>query len=200
VRADSPYRSIADLVGKPVAWGAQGSGLVILGRYAMDGLGFDAAKDFQPIYLERAGDGPAMVLDGRAAALWGGGAGWPGFTAVASGPQGARFIAPSADERARIQAKHPFLKTLTIPAGAYPGQRDAIVSVGSWSFILVRPDLPDESAYRLAKALHGGERALAARLPQGHETTAANTVAAAPRPELIHPGVRRYLKDIGLTN
>ena len=41
----------------------------------MDGLGLDAAKDFQPIYLERAGDGPAMVLDGRVAALWGGGAG-----------------------------------------------------------------------------------------------------------------------------
>ncbi len=83
VRADSSYRRIADLLGKPIAWGAQGSGLVILGRYAMDGLGFDAAKDFQPIYLERAGDGPAMVLDGRAAALWGGGASWPGFTTVA---------------------------------------------------------------------------------------------------------------------
>src|SRR5215471_1138463 len=52
VRADQPYRSIADLKGKPIAWGAQGSGLVILGRYAMDGLGLDAAKDFQPIYLE----------------------------------------------------------------------------------------------------------------------------------------------------
>ncbi len=65
VRADSPYHTIADLKGKPIAWGAGGSGLVILGRYAMDGLGLDAAKDFQPIYLERAGDGPAMVLDGR---------------------------------------------------------------------------------------------------------------------------------------
>jgi len=200
IRGNQPYRGIADLKGKPVVWGARGSGLVVLARYVLDGLGLDMERDFQSSYLDRAGDGPAMVQDGRAAALWGGGAGWPGFTAVASGPQGARFIAPSADERARIQAKHPFLKTLTIPAGAYPGQRDAIVSVGSWSFILVRPDLPDESAYRLAKALHGGERALAARLPQGHETTAANTVAAAPRPELIHPGVRRYLKDIGLTN
>jgi uncharacterized protein len=71
VRADSPAKSIADLKGKPIAWGAAGSGLVILGRYVMDGLGLDAAKDFQPIYLERAGDGPAMVLDGRVAALWG---------------------------------------------------------------------------------------------------------------------------------
>ena len=69
VRADSPYRHIADLKGKKIAWGAAGSGLVILGRYVMDGLGLDAAKDFEPVYLERAGDGPAMVLDGRVAAL-----------------------------------------------------------------------------------------------------------------------------------
>ncbi len=80
VRADQPYRSIADLKGKPIAWGAGGSGLVILcALRSVDGLGLDAAKDFQPVYLERAGDGPAMVLDGRAAALWGGGGGWPRF-------------------------------------------------------------------------------------------------------------------------
>src|SRR5206468_8055375 len=38
--------------------------------------------------------GPKMVLDGRAAALWGGGIGWPGFDAVAKSDAGARFIAP----------------------------------------------------------------------------------------------------------
>jgi hypothetical protein len=198
VRGDQPYRTIADLKGKAVAWGARGSGLVVLARYVLEGLGLDMERDFQSIYLDRAGDGPAMVQDGRAAALWGGGTGWPGFTTVARGPQGARFIAPSADERARIQSKHPFLKTMSIPAGAYPGQDEAIVSVGSWSFILARPDLPDDAVYRLAKALHGGEAALAARLTQGHETTAANTVAAAPRPDLIHPGARRYFREIGL--
>src|SRR5260370_27103639 len=32
VRADAPYRSIVDLKGKPIAWGAQGSGLGALGR------------------------------------------------------------------------------------------------------------------------------------------------------------------------
>ena len=198
VRGDQPYRGIGDLKGKPVAWGARGSGLVVLARYVLDGLGLDMGRDFQSIYLDQAGDGPAMVLDGRAAALWGGGSGWPGFTAVARGAPGARFIAPSAEERARIQAKHTFLKTLTIPAGAYPGQSEPVMSVGSWSFILARPDLAEETAYRLARALHRGETALGARLPQARETTAANTVAAAPRPDLIHPGARRYFREQGL--
>jgi len=198
VRADSPHRRVHDLCGKPVAFGARGSGLVILAKYVLDGLGLDQERDFQAVYLDRAGDGPAMVLDGRVAALWGGGVGWPGFTAVASAPGGARFLAPDAEGLRRIQAKHAFLKPLTIAAGSYPGQDAAIPSVGSWSFVLARPGLPDDVAYRLAGALHRGEAALARRLPQGRETTAANTVAAAPRPGLLHPGVARYLRDAGL--
>jgi uncharacterized protein len=132
------------------------------------------------------------------AALWGGGIGWPGFTTVAESPVRARFIAPDAQEIARIRAKHPFLKPLTLAAGSYKGQGAPIASVGSWSLILARDGLEDGLACRLARALHRAEAGLARRLPQARETTAANTLAAAPRPELIHPGVRRYLHEAGL--
>ena len=43
---------------------------------------------------------------------------------------------------------------------------------------------PDETAYLLARAIHRAEAPLAARLEQARETTMANTLAAAPRPEL----------------
>jgi TRAP transporter TAXI family solute receptor len=198
VRADSPYKTIHDLVGKPIAFGAKGSGLPILSRYILDGLGLKQDEDFKAIYLDRAGDGPAMVEDGRAAALWGAGVGWPGFAAVAESPGGARFIAPTAEEIARIRAKHTFLKPLTVPAGSYPGQTAAINSIGSWSFILVRDNLPDDVTYRLAKTLHGVEATFCKKLPQACETTAANTVAAAPSLDLIHPGVLKYFRDIGV--
>jgi TRAP transporter TAXI family solute receptor len=198
VRADSPYRSIRDLVGHPIAFGAKGSGLPILSRYMLDGLGLKQDEDFQSIYLDRAGDGPAMVLDGRVAALWGAGIGWPGFAAVAASPSGARFIAPDADEIARIRAKHSFLKPLTVPAGSYPNQTTPIHSMGSWSFILARESLPDDVAYRLARTLHGVEATFCKKLAQACETTAANTVAAAPNVELIHPGVMKYFREIGL--
>jgi uncharacterized protein len=196
VRGDSPVHAIAELRGRPVVFGARGSGLVILARYVLDGLGLDQARDFEPIYLDRAADGPAMVLDGRAAALWGGGIGWPGFTAVTRA--GGRLLAPDASDIRRIQSRHAFLKTLPVPAGSYPGQREALVSVGSWSFVMARPTLGEDVAYRLARALHAGVTALAARLPQAAETTAANTVSAAPSRDLIHPGVRRHLRELGL--
>ncbi len=197
-RADSAHRSITDLLGKPVAFGAQGSGLVILARYVLDGVGLDMNRDFQAVFLERAGDGPAMVADGRVVALWGGGIGWPGFAAVASSPGGARFIVPDAAQAQTIMQKHGLLKPLTVPAGSYAGQTAPIVSVGSWAFVIARSSLPEAAAYRLARALHLGESTIARRLAQAAETTAANTVAAALRPDLIHPGVQRYLREAGV--
>ena len=197
VRANSPYRSISDLKGKPVVWGAGTSGFIVLARYVMDGLGLDMKKDFQAILLEKAGDGPPMVLDGRAAAMWGGGVGWPPFMAIAKGPAGGRFISPSADEVKRITAKHSFLKPNTLPAGSYPGQDAPIVSVGSWPFVLARASLPDDVAYRLARALHRGQGALGKRIEQAKESTLENTLAAAPRQDLIHPGVLRYMREAG---
>jgi TRAP transporter TAXI family solute receptor len=198
VRADSPAATIADLKGKPVVFGAKGSGLTIRGRTALDGIGLDADRDFQAIYLDKAGDGPIMVLEGRAAALWGAGVGWPGFAAVATAQNGARFIVPDGAEIARILAKHPFLKAMAMPAGSYPGVDATLQSVGSWSYVFARPGFPGELAYRIARALHAGEMALAARLAQARETTAANTATAAPGSALIHPGTLRYLREIGL--
>ena len=192
VRGDSPYRSLGDLAGKPVVLGTQGSGITALGRTVFDSLGIEV----RPITLEKAADGPPMLLDGRADALWGAGVGWPAFSALAK--TGGRFLAPDEQEIATILRKNPALQTVTLPAKSYSGQDAPLRSVGSWSYVLAKPELPAEAAYLLARAIHRREAALAARLEQARETTLANTLAAAPRRELIHPGVLRYLAEAGL--
>ena len=192
VRGDSPYRGIADLKGQPVVLGTPASGITALGKTVLESLDITV----KPIYVEKAADGPAMLMDGRAAALWGAGVGWPAFTALAK--SGGRLIAPSAGEVQRILARQPALQAVTLPALSYPGQDAALHSVGSWSYVLARLDLPEQTAYLLARAIHRAEAPLAARLPQARETTMANTLQAAPRRELIHPGVLRYLREAGI--
>ena len=199
VRADSPYKTIRDLVGLPVAFGARGSGLPILSRYVLDGIGLKQDEDFQ------------VDLSRSRRRRPGHGAGWTGRGAVGRRHRLARFCrpwppAPAARVSSRptparsraSRAKHTFLKPLTVPADSYPNQAAAIDSVGSWSFVLTRENLPDDVAYRLARTLHGVEAALCRKLPQACETTAANTVAAAIKPELIHPGAMKYFREIGV--
>lgn len=193
VRGDSPYRSIAELRGKPVVLGTQASGVTMLGRTVLDSLEIQV----QPIILEKAADGPPMLLDGRAEALWGAGVGWPAFTALAK--SGGRFIAPDAAQIKAILQKNPALQAVTLPARSYPGQDAPLQSVGSWSYVLTTADLKEDTAYLLARAIHRAEAPFAARLEQARETTMANTAAAAPRAELIHPGVRKYLQELRLT-
>jgi hypothetical protein len=192
VRADSPHRTIADLKGRPVVLGTSASGVTALGRTVLRNLDVEV----QPIILEKAADGPPMLLDGRADALWGAGVGWPAFTALAKA--GGRFIAPSAEEVDRILGRELSLQAVTLPAKSYPGQDAPLRSVGSWSYVLTTDKLSDEAGYLLARAVHRAEAPFAMRLEQARETTLANTVAAAPRPDLIHPGVRKYLQEAGI--
>ena len=61
VRADSPYRTIADLRDRPVVLGTQASGITALGRTVLRSLEIPVKE----ITLEKAADGPPMLLDGR---------------------------------------------------------------------------------------------------------------------------------------
>jgi TRAP transporter TAXI family solute receptor len=189
VKADSPHRTISDLRGKSVVMGTQASGVTQLGRTVLDSLGVEV----KPIFLEKAADGPPMLMDGRAEALWGAGVGWPAFTALAK--QGGRFIGPTPEEVKRILEKQPALQAVTLPAKSYPGQDQPLPSVGSWSYVLANKEMKEDTAFLLARAVHRAEAPLAARLEQARETTMANTLAAAPRRDLLHPGVLKYLQE-----
>jgi TRAP transporter TAXI family solute receptor len=195
VKGDSPARTFSDLVGERVAWGTRSSGLTLLGEYVTEALGLDRDKDFDAVYLERAGQGAPLVLQGEVAAQWGGGVGWPNFTRILEA--GGRLVGVTDDQAQRISAKYPFLQPMTIPANSYPGQSEPLKTVGSFSFLLARADLPDELVYRLTKAIHKAQPELARRLTQGRDTLPENTWKAAGDPDRLHSGTRRYLAELG---
>jgi TRAP transporter TAXI family solute receptor len=197
VRADSRYRTIGDLKGRPVVWNVKGSGIAVQARYMMDGLGLDIDKDFEPIYTDDRTSGPALVFEGKAVALWGGGLRWPGFVEMANDVRGCRFVLPSAEEIKAIRAKYDFLRPIVVPAGLYPGQYDALTTVGAWSYLLAREGLDDDMGYRLASDLYRMERG-GSLSRQLEESTTKNTIAGLPRPGLLQPGVQRFYQEKGL--
>jgi uncharacterized protein len=197
VRADSRYRSITDLKAARVVWNAKGSGIAIQASYLMSGLGLDMDKDFEALYPESRMDGPAMVIGGRAAALWGAGLRWPGFVEMFNSFTGARFVVPSAEEIKTVLAKHPFLREMSVPAGLYRGQSNALKTVGTWSYLLARDGLDDQIGYRLANDLYRIEKAgTLSRLLV--ESTVKNTLASLPGTDMLQPGVLRFYKEKGL--
>ena len=139
-----------------------------------------------------------MILEGQASALWGAGNRWPGFVKIANDVRGARFITPDDEELTRIVDKYPFMRRISVPAARYPGQSDPLLTVGSWSYVLARPNLDEAVGYDLAAALHKAERMGNMFGGQVAESTAQNTLKALPRRDALHPGVERYFREVGL--
>jgi len=196
VPADGPVTAFTDLRGRPVALGTRSSGLTAMGRTILRGAGLDPEQDIRPILLDHAGDGPAMLRDGRAAALFGGGTGWPGFRAVAQAPGGARFLGPPAGAIPAILAASPSLRRMTVPPATFPGQTEAIETVGSWSFVLGKPGLDPAAVARLVAAIDKAKPALARRLPNERPSDPRDLAAAVPA-EWLHPATASYLRQTG---
>lgn len=194
VRADSPIRAVADLRGRRVALGTHASGLTVMGRSVLRGSGIDPDGAITPILLDRAGDGAAMVLDGRADALWGAGTGWPGFRVLADAPGGARFFGPAPEAIEPILALHPSLRRVSVPAGALRGQETPVETVGSWSFVLARAGIEAGAVARLVRAMDRGNAALARAYPAGGDAAPRNLVAAVPA-AWLHPESAAYLRE-----
>jgi uncharacterized protein len=105
---------------------------------------------------------------------------------------GLRLLEIEPTTAVRMRAQYPFYKPAVIPAGTYPGQKDAITTVGVDNLMLCRDDLDEALVYGLTKAFFEG-------LPQLVEL---NEIARQVDPDLapatpipLHPGAARYYRE-----
>jgi len=190
VPLDSPVTTVADLAGRRLASGQVGSGTKLVVERCLRASGvpeggvqvLDLSLEESTAALER-GDVDAVAFV----------SGFPIATLVELGqrlPLRAidlgDLVAPLAAESGSEYVAGPF------PAGPY-GLPEAVETVSIKTYMLATPNLPDDVAYGFASVIFERQDALARRVPDIRQPTAAAGIFTQPIP--LHPGALRYFRD-----
>ena len=189
----SGIRSVADLRGKNVSVGDAGSGVEFNARQILEAYGLT----FNDIGKQNLGFGPSAdaLRDGKIDA----------FFCVAGAPTAAIVdLAASKDitlldiddaHAAQLIKNYPFYTRFPVPAGSYKGQNSDVMTVAVKATFIVSAKLPEDTVYRLTKALFESKAEIEAANIKGKELTSSYAVEGVSVP--FHPGAAKYLKEIG---
>jgi TRAP transporter TAXI family solute receptor len=103
---------------------------------------------------------------------------------------------PDDKYQVMLQDLGPAFLSGTIPAGVYKGQDQPVHLPMLLLCVSVRPDFPEDTAYKITKTLMENQEALKAIHNVGKEWTLANTLRPPPAP--FHPGAVKYFKEKGV--
>ena len=210
-RRDSGIGSVADLRGRRVSVDVEGSGTLVEARLILDAFGLggsDLGSDTLGADGPKAGAiEPVFASPGRALDLMAAGeldalflvAGAPA-AAVGEllGEQAATLVPIIGPEVDTLLRAHRFLVPDTIPAGTYPGQTEAVATLGVAALWLVAADLDADLVHAITAALW--QPAARARLVTGHPKGEAIQLQHALRGVAlpVHPGAARFYQEHGI--
>jgi len=110
------------------------------------------------------------------------------------------FGVTGEDAEKFIQAHPEYFYPLTVPAGYYKGQDEALEIVGLLLTFNVRADLPENMIYAILKAWHKHQDIVKDTWPALLETdgTHPSYMEAISRVSPVHEGARRYYAELGV--
>lgn len=193
---DNPATTIYDFLGKKVSFGNLGGGSNASCKAILTALGL-SFDDFNARYLPTS-EGISALTDGQIDAQ----------IIVTSVPQpsvmgltatmrkGIKLIPLSEEDVAKVKAMYPSMVINTIPAGSYDGVDYDVLGIGGQRNISTTVDLPDDVAYIIAKSIHENHAQFVQAYAGARTSTAELTASSNIIP--LHPGVEKYLKEIGV--
>lgn len=193
VPADSAVDSLADLVGKRVAVGRKGSGLLITARQILQSAGIRSGQ-VELAYLGM-GEGLLALKDGKVDAVIFVGPLGGGSAMEREIMDSTKVLGLDARTREGVLASAPYWRQFTIPAGTFTGQDEALETVGSWTILSCREDLDDNLVYRVAQTLYENASAISTYIP-GSVTLEPHQVSELLIP--LHDGAERFFKEAGV--
>jgi len=187
VPADSPIKSFSDLSGKRVSVLTRGSLTESLANQIFQALGIN----IQPVYLTHTDAAIALSrgeIDAAATTTFA-----SQYKELALSKK-LRVLSLTPEEVSTLTKKLPFISIEEYDFGKqYEGANKASVPV-VWTSLVAREDLPEAFVYRFVKLVFEHISELASSYPPAGELK-PETLLKSPTP--LHPGVVRYLQEIG---
>jgi TRAP transporter TAXI family solute receptor len=193
--ADANVKSLADLKGKTLATQPKGNTAEVLTAEVLkiNGMGYEslAKINFQASYT----DAVSMMKDGHVQVMT------LGTTAPASAIMdlaSARdmTLVPVDDKTMdALKKANPGYNKLTIKAGTYPKQSKDVPVIGYSTHVIAACDLPEDTVYRMTKAMAENVATMAAVVKPIEGLTAKDMAVDIGVP--LHKGAAKYYKEKG---
>jgi uncharacterized protein len=195
VRADAPIASIADLRGRRVSLGEEGSGTRLTARMILDAHGV-AETDLTPVPLRLSAAADQLVAGTVDAFVIIGG------TPIALVAELAerlpiRLLPVAGGAADGLARGLPAMVETPVAEGVYSGVPETPV-VGIGALWVVDADAPDDVVYGITRALWhpNSRRVLDTGHPRGRSIVLATALAGLTVP--LHPGALRYYRAVDL--
>jgi TRAP transporter TAXI family solute receptor len=193
--ADAKIDSYADLKGKALVTQPKGNTAEVLTAeiLKLNGLSYQSLSkaNFQSSYT----DAVSLLKDGHAQVMT------LGTTAPASAvmdlasARDMKLVPVDDKTMAALQKDNPGYQKLTIRAGTYPKQDKDVPVIGYSTHIVAACDLPEDTVYKMTKAMAQNVGAMAAVVKPITGLTPKEMAADIGVP--LHKGAARFYKEVG---
>ena len=193
ITCNPDIKSVADLKGKNVSIGSQGSGVYF---NALDFLeAYDMTlDDINPQY-QSFGDSAEALKDGKIdAAFIVAGAPTPAVTDLAT-TKGCYLISLDDEHAEKLLGISGAYSKTNIPAGTYEGIDTDTLTVGVKATIIANEDVTDEEAYAIVSTIFEGKDAITEAHAKGAELD-LEYASSCGLP--YHPGAAKYFAEKGI--
>jgi TRAP transporter TAXI family solute receptor len=195
--AASGIKSIADLKGKKVSIDVPGSGCSTMATVILQEAGFDLKKDVTIANLSQT-ESVQALKDGVVDAAFFNFA-YPGSAVMDLASTREVVLIPLQQDLAdKIIKKNPYYLKITIPAKTYSGVNNDVLCLGDSNILIANKKMKEDIAYKVVKAIFSnvneGKYALINIHPIAAQLTPANAVNS---PIALHPGAKKYFKEVG---
>ena len=187
VPEDSPIQKAADLAGRPLSIGADGSGTAVTATRVLTAARLKSLAITFQLDLDVS---IKALHDGRIDAFfWSGGVPTPALALL----RDIRLVPLEDLVPAMRRTYGPVYEHAAVPAGVY-GAAKQVMTVGTPSYLMCRRSLPDDVAYTVTGTLFRARDRLQAPSAPGGRLDERYAIGTGFVP--LHPGAERYYRSV----